>query len=90
MSMAWKKECVIVRNGTVYQTYQITSMVSLSFVSVSETKILTPSDIDRITSGRQGRALIGRPTQSTRFYWNMVISIIHYNKLLILLKLLEH
>lgn len=86
MSMALKKECVIVRNGTVYQT----SMVSLSFVSVSETKILTPSDIDRITSGRQGRALIGRPTQSTRFYWNMVISIIHYNKLLILLKLLEH
>lgn len=54
MSMALKKECVIVRNGTVYQTYQITSMVSLSFVSVSETKILTPSDIDRITSGRQG------------------------------------
>lgn len=79
MSMALKKECVIVRNGTVYQTYQNTSMVSVSFVSVPETKILTPSDIDRITSGRQGRALIGRPTQSTRFYWYMVISIIHKN-----------
>lgn len=52
MSMALKKECVIVRNGTVYQTYQITSMVSLSFVSVSETKILTPSDKDNIWQTR--------------------------------------